>query len=182
SSIAHMGYLLIPFVAGVSLGKEVVIEAVSFYLVAYFITTLGAFGMISVMTKGENEMTDIADYRGLFWKKPCSALLIPAILLSLAGIPLTAGFIGKFYIFYAGVQASLWPLIIVLIIGSGIGLYYYLRVIIAMLEEPQSLKYAEEPFGAFIALTGLGVLLIIFGVYPSPLSDLIYQIARSLGV
>ncbi len=118
SSIAHMGYLLIPFVAGVSLGKEVVIEAVTFYLVAYFITTLGAFGMISIMTKGEMEMTELADYRGLFWKRPCSALLMTAILLSLAGIPLTAGFIGKFYIFYAGVQASLWPLIIVLVIGS----------------------------------------------------------------
>lgn len=182
SSIAHMGYLLIPFVAGVSLGKEVVIESLSFYLVAYFITTLGAFGMISVMTTGETEITEIADYRGLFWKKPCSAVLMTAILLSLAGIPLTAGFIGKFYIFYAGVQASLWLLIFVLVIGSGIGLYYYLRVIIAMLEEPQPLKYAEEPLGAFLALTGLGVLLIVLGVYPAPLTDLIYQIARTLGV
>ncbi|MCI0667683.1 MAG: NADH-quinone oxidoreductase subunit N [Methylococcaceae bacterium] len=182
SSIAHMGYLLIPFVAGISLGKEVVIESLSFYLVAYFITTLGAFGMISVMTSGEKEMTDIADYRGLFWKKPGSAVLMTAIFLSLAGIPLTAGFIGKFYIFYAGVQASLWPLIFVLVIGSGIGLYYYLRVIVAMLEEPGPLKYAEEPLGAFLALAGLGVLVIILGVYPSPLSDLIYQIARTFGV
>jgi NADH-quinone oxidoreductase subunit N len=182
SSIAHMGYLLIPFVAGVSLGKEVVIESLGFYLVAYFITTLGAFGMISVMTNGPNEMTDIADYRGLFWKKPCSALLLTAIFLSLAGIPLTVGFIAKFYVFSAGVQASLWPLIFVLVVGSGIGLYYYLRVIVAMLEEPQPLRYAEEPFGAFLALTGLGALLIFLGVYPAPLSDLIYQIARTLGV
>ncbi len=57
-----------------------------------------------------------------------------------------------------------------------------MRVIIVMLEEPQPLKYAQEPFGAFIALSGLGVLLVIFGLYPAPLSDLIYQIARSLGV
>jgi NADH-quinone oxidoreductase subunit N len=182
SSIAHMGYLLIPFVAGVSLGTEVVVESLSFYLVAYFITTLGAFGMISVMTNGEEEMTELAHYRGLFWKRPCSALLMTAIFLSLAGIPLTAGFIGKFYIFYAGVKADLWALIFVLVIGSGIGLYYYLRVIVAMLEEPQPLKYADEPFGAFLALTGLGVLLIFLGVYPSPLTDLIYEIARTLGV
>ena len=181
SSIAHMGYLLIPFVAGVTLGKGIVIEALTFYLVAYFITTLGAFGMISVMTNGDQEMTDIEDYRGLFWKRPCSALLLTAMFLSLAGIPLTAGFIGKFYIFVAGVQASLWPLIFVLVVGSGIGLYYYLRVIIAMLDDPKPLNYAQEPLSAFLALTGLGALLVVIGVYPSPLSDLIYQIARSLG-
>ncbi|MGR9108687.1 MAG: NADH-quinone oxidoreductase subunit N, partial [Gammaproteobacteria bacterium] len=86
SSIAHMGYLLIPFVAGVTLGKGVVIEALIFYLVAYFITTLGAFGMISVMSNGNQEMSDIAHYRGLFWKKPGSAVLLTAIFLSLAGI------------------------------------------------------------------------------------------------
>ncbi|MGH8474566.1 MAG: NADH-quinone oxidoreductase subunit N, partial [Methylococcales bacterium] len=181
SSIAHMGYLLIPFVAGVTLGKEIVIEAVTFYLVAYFITTLGGFGIISVMTQGEKEMTDLSDYRGLFWKKPCLAFVMTGIFLSLAGIPLTAGFIAKFYIFYAGVQASLWPLIFVLVIGSGIGLYYYLRVIIAMLGEPQPLKFADEPFGALVALSGLGLLLIVFGVFPAPLSNLIYQIAHSLG-
>ncbi|MGR9108148.1 MAG: proton-conducting transporter transmembrane domain-containing protein, partial [Gammaproteobacteria bacterium] len=121
-------------------------------------------------------------YRGLFWKKPGSAVLLTAIFLSLAGIPLTAGFIGKFYIFAAGVQASLWPLIFVLVIGSGLGLYYYLRVIVALLEEPRPLKYAEEPLSAFVALSGLGVLLIVLGVYPSPLSNLIQQIAQSLGV
>ncbi|MGH8556384.1 MAG: proton-conducting transporter membrane subunit, partial [Methylococcales bacterium] len=125
---------------------------------------------------------DLSDYRGLFWKKPCSALVMTGIFLSLAGIPLTAGFIAKFYIFYAGVQASLCPLIFVLVIGSGIGLYYYLRVIIAMLEEPQPLKFADEPFGALVALSGLGLLLIVFGVFPAPLSNLIYQIAHSLGV
>lgn len=182
SSIAHMGYLLIPFVAGVTLGKDIVIESLSFYLVAYFITTLGGFGMISIMSIQGREISAIDDYRGLFWKKPVSALLLTAIFLSLAGIPLTAGFIGKFYIFVAGVKASLWPLILVLVVGSGLGLYYYLRVIVAMLEEPQPLQYADEPLSAFIALGGLGALLVVFGVYPAPLTDLIYRIAQSLGV
>lgn len=182
SSIAHMGYLLIPFVAAISLGKEVVIEAITFYLVAYFITTLGAFGMISVRTESGIEMTRIDDYKGLFWKKPYSALLLTAIFLSLAGIPLTAGFIGKFYIFYAGIQASLWLLILALVAGSGIGLYYYLRVIITMLEDPQPMEYAEEPLGALLALSGLGVLLFGLGVFPSPLSDLIQHIAQTIVV
>ncbi|MCS5565161.1 MAG: NADH-quinone oxidoreductase subunit N [Methylococcales bacterium] len=178
SSIAHMGYLLIPFLASVPLGKEVVIESVTFYMVAYFITTLGAFGMVSLMTGTGKEMSSIDDYRGLFWKKPLSATLLTAMLLSLAGIPLTAGFIGKFYVFAAGVEASLWSLVIIVVIGSGIGLFYYLRVVVAMLDNSQQIEYQEESAGAWLALTGLAILLVVLGVYPSPLSDLIADLAR----
>jgi NADH-quinone oxidoreductase subunit N len=100
------------------------------------------------------------------------------MLLSLAGIPLTAGFIGKFYVFAAGVEASLWPLVIIVVIGSGIGLFYYLRVVVAMLDNSQQIEYQEESAGAWLALTGLAILLVVLGVYPSPLSDLIADLAR----
>ena len=102
SSIAHIGYLLVAFLAGGKLGAE----AVSFYLVAYFITTTGAFGVLATLSDKDRDAEQMDDYRGLFWTRPWTAAIFTAMLLSLAGIPLTAGFIGKFYIVAAGVNGS----------------------------------------------------------------------------
>ena len=82
--------------------------------------------------RGDSELTRIEDLQGLFWRAPGLALLLTVALLSLAGIPLTAGFIGKFYLFVAGVDSALWGLLAMLVIGSAIGIYYYLRVIYVM--------------------------------------------------
>ena len=186
SSIAHMGYLLIPFIAGATIGKELVAEAVTFYLVAYFITTLGAFGVIAVVSTSDGEKQLIDDYAGLFWEKPLLAFIMTAMLMSLAGIPLTAGFIGKFYIFTAGLDASLWMLIMVLVAGSGLGLYYYLRVVLVMLKTP-----SEKPAGCNLTIQsnvghmtviGLAVLLVYFGVFPGWLTELIQDMARIFSV
>src|SRR5207253_5929719 len=119
SSIAHLGYLLVAFQAGGTLA----VEAAAFYLVAYFITTLGAFGVITVLSNGDREADSLADYRGLFWRRPGLALIFTAMLLSLAGIPLTAGFLGKFYILASGTSAGMWALILCLILTSVIGLF-----------------------------------------------------------
>src|SRR5215212_7383683 len=125
SSIAHLGYLLVAFLAA----GPMAVEAVSFYLLAYFVTNLGAFAVVTLCSlhNSETDTDDLEEYRGLFWRRPWLAGAFTAMLLSLAGIPLTAGFVAKFYAFAAGVDAALWLLVVVLMITSMIGLYYYLR-------------------------------------------------------
>ena len=98
SSIAHLGYILTAYLAGGPLA----VTAVTFYLIAYFVTTLGAFGTVAVLSGPQRETEHLDDYRGLFWRRPWLAGVFTAMLLSLAGIPLTVGFIGKFYLVLAG--------------------------------------------------------------------------------
>lgn len=181
SSIAHMGYALVALIAGYFSGGTLATEAVSFYLVAYMITTLGAFGVASVVSGSAREFDVIHDYRGLFWRAPWLAVIFTGMLLSLAGIPLTAGFIGKFYVFYAGVEAGLWLLLAVLVLGSGIGLYYYLRIVYRLLmpiKERDAFREAGiESLSAYGVLAVLFLLLLVFGVYPAPLMALLESAA-----
>ncbi len=175
SSIAHLGYLLVAFLAvgGYAAG------AVSFYLTAYFVTTLIAFGVVSVVSGPDGEEAEDLDaYRGLYWRRPWLAALFTAALFSLAGIPLTAGFLGKYYVLAVGVRSSLWGLALVLVGSSVIGLFYYLRVLVAMLSSPPDGEPAPRsavPLTAGVVLGILGVLIVWFGVYPEPLIRLIQQ-------
>ncbi|MGB6067335.1 MAG: NADH-quinone oxidoreductase subunit N [Desulfomonilaceae bacterium] len=181
SSIAHMGYLLIAFLAT----GPMAITAVSFYLVAYFVTTLGAFGVITVLSGSEGDADDLEDYRGLAWKRPWLAGVFTAMLLSLAGIPLTAGFLGKLYVMAAGVGSALWLLVTILVINSAIGLFYYLRVIIVTFSRAPAVMEtirpsSSAPVGASIVLAALTLLLLFLGVYPSPIIDVIRITAAKL--
>jgi NADH-quinone oxidoreductase subunit N len=174
SSIAHLGYLLVAFLASGTLAAT----AVTFYLVAYFVTMLGAFGVVTVLSTGEREAESLEDYRGLLVRRPWLAALFTAMLLSLAGIPLTAGFVGKFYLTVAAGGAALWPLLVVMMVTSGIGLFYYLRVIVTMCMEPAGEHTAgvgmpRLPLVAGVTLTALSVALVWLGVYPTPLIRLI---------
>ena len=103
------------------------------------------------------------------------------MMLSLAGIPLTVGFIGKFYLFFAGVEAALWPLLVALIVGSGIGLYYYLRIIYRMLEPAASSERSttspQLSSGSYGVVLCLSLLLLGLGIYPAPIIDLIEAIS-----
>ena len=177
SSIAHMGYLLLALIAGHYVTGTIAVEAITFYLIAYVIMSLGAFGVASVISSSEKEFDSIKEYRGLFWRKPVLAATFIAMLLSLAGIPLTVGFIGKFYIFLTGVESELWMLLGVLVLGSGIGLYYYLRIIYRMfMPEKHSLPYrvgGGESVGSYAVLAILLFLLLLFGVYPAPIMSIV---------
>ncbi|HZS50590.1 MAG TPA: NADH-quinone oxidoreductase subunit N [Bryobacterales bacterium] len=170
SSIAHLGYLLVAFLAGGPLG----LEAISFYLVAYFITTLGAFGVVAALSDRGRDADDLEDYRGLFWRRPGTAVVFTAMLLSLAGIPLTAGFIGKFYVVAAGASGAKWALVLSLVVASAIGLYYYLRIVVMMYRRPPegAAVRALAPASGFV-LAMLTALLLWFGVYPTPLLNVI---------
>jgi NADH-quinone oxidoreductase subunit N len=183
SSIAHMGYLLVAFQAGGSFG----LEAVTFYLVAYFITTLGAFGVITVLSDGERDADSLEDYRGLFWRRPGLALIFTAMLLSLAGIPLTAGFFAKFYIVASGASVGIWALILCLVISSVIGLFYYLRIVVTMFADmpagaEKSLVVASQlSFASVCALLVLTIALIWLGVSPSALLTAIHAAIEGVG-
>lgn len=181
SSIGHIGYLLVPLVAGDALA----VEAVGFYFVAYFLMTLGAFGVIAALSSsaGNGELEVLDDYRGLFWRRPWLAGVMTLMLLALAGIPLTAGFVSKFYAIAAGVGKSLWLLVIVLVIGSAIGLFYYLRVVITMarpVADKNNAITTAIPIASSLALTLSTVGLMVFGVYPQPLIELLLPVAGAL--
>lgn len=140
SSIAHIGYLLIIFMVCINNdSRNLATEAAAYYLIAYTATTLAAFGLLTLISARqiEREHVDLYQLTGLFWQQPLLAGLMLVALLSLAGIPLTAGFVAKFYIFNAAVSGHNWILLGALIIGSGIGIYYYLRVVFYMTRRPE---------------------------------------------
>jgi NADH-quinone oxidoreductase subunit N len=165
SSIAHMGYVLVALLAGSTLG----VQAAGYYLVAYCVTTIGAFGAISVFSTGERDLDRLDDYGGLGWSRPWVGGVLAAMLLSLAGIPLTGGFIGKFYVLTAGVGSSLWWLVLILVLTSAIGLFYYLRIIITLYSSPKSGQIplpAKPSFVDNVVLALLAILLVWLGVWP----------------
>jgi NADH-quinone oxidoreductase subunit N len=175
SSIANLGYLLVAFLAN----QELAVPASAFFLTAYFLSILTAFGVITLLSSEEGDADSLDQYRSLFWRRPWLAAALTAALFSLAGIPLTAGFIGKFSILAAGIGSARWLLVIVLVITSAIGIYYYLRVIVAMFSSPAVAEWeisAPKPmvpwFGGLV-IAGLMVLLIWFGVYPSSIMRII---------
>lgn len=169
SSIAHLGYALVAFVAGGPIGPA----AATFYLVAYFVTILAAFGVVTMLSGGDRDAGDLADYRGLFWRRPWLAGVFSAALLSLAGIPLTAGFLGKFYVLAAGASVAAWGLVLVLVVTSAIGLYYYLRVMVAVYSAGEPRRVAGRAPAGGLVLAVLAVALVWLGVFPGPLVDLI---------
>lgn len=177
SSISHLGYLLVAVLAGGPLAAA----AAAFYLTAYFITILGAFGVVTALSDGGRDADQLEDYRGLVWRRPLPAAVFIAALFSLAGIPLTAGFIAKFYIAAAGVESALWIAVIALAVNSVIGLFYYLRVIAALFARPEGARTGTAASrGAGVVLAALLTLLIALGVYPGPLIELIHLSVRAL--
>lgn len=172
SSIAHFGYILIALIS-ISYGST---GTVSLYILTYMLTTIGAFGAVALMSSPYNnvdEAQSLADYRGLFWRRPVLTATLTVMMLSLAGIPLTAGFIGKFTVFFAAVTTQHWFLAGMIIVGSAIGLYYYLRVMVVMFLTPPDLPRidAEEHWGKKVGgvmVLGVAGLVLLIGVYPDP--------------
>ena len=176
SSIAHFGYLLIALIAS----RGLAVEAIGVYLATYVLTTLGAFGVITLMSspfKGR-DADALFEYRGLFWRRPYLTAVLTVMMLSLAGIPLTAGFIGKFYVIASGVESQQWWLLGTLIIGSAVGLFYYLRVMVTLFMVEQGMRRREPPFNwaqraGGIMLLAIAALAFFLGVYPQPLLELV---------
>ncbi len=175
SSIANLGYVLVAFIAG----KETGLHAATFYMTAYSIAILGAFGIITLVSQSDDETTGIENYTSLFWKKPILATAFTIFLISLAGIPLTAGFMGKYLVLMTAIGSSHWLLSLVLVISSVIGLYYYLRVIITMAKQPDgdvlNPSFPKTNISGAILIVLLSFIVVWLGVWPGALMNFIYN-------
>jgi len=170
SSIAHVGYMLVGVVAGGTLGNG----SVLFYLLVYTFTTAGAFGAILMLERAGQEAVRLEDFGGLATRHPLVAVALSIFLLSLIGIPPTAGFVGKFYLFGAAVKAGYVWLAVIGVLNSAAAAYYYLRLIVYMyMREPEGAPTVLAPSlsGALALVVALwGVVQL--GVAPGPLFDL----------
>jgi NADH-quinone oxidoreductase subunit N len=165
SSIAHAGYILVAFAASTELG----IAAVLFYLAAYALMKLGAFTVVTHLGGAGEKHLEITDYAGLSTRQPVVAACFTLFLLSLMGLPATAGFLGKFYAFKAALDSRLVWLVVLAAINSVIGAYYYLRVIVAMyFWEPQK-EWKPAPMTPAVAIVLLATAAgtIYLGLFPS---------------
>ncbi|ALB63430.1 NADH-ubiquinone oxidoreductase chain N [Cronobacter condimenti 1330] len=178
SSISHLGYLLVALIALKS--DNMSMETVGVYLAGYLFSSLGAFGVVSLMSSPYRgpDADSLYSYRGLFWHRPILSAVMTVMMLSLAGIPMTLGFIGKFYVLAVGVQSNLWWLTGAVVVGSAIGLYYYLRVAVSLyLNAPQQLNrdvpsnWAYSAGGVVVLISAL--LVLVLGVWPQPLISLV---------
>ena len=178
SSIAHAGYILIAFAAR----SEIGLAAALFYLVAYAMMKLGAFTIVSHLGGQGEKHVEIEEYAGLGTRQPLLAACLTLYLLSLIGLPLTAGFLGKFYIFQAALRADLVWLVVLGVVNSAISVYYYLRVVVVMyMKEPtEELQPAALPHSVsfVLALTTLAVLGL--GLFPGGIVSLASVASRSI--
>jgi len=151
SSIAHAGYVLVAVVAGGPDGAS----AALFYLAVYSFMNLGAFGILTLMGRGAEERALISDLAGVGFRQPWLGFAMTVFMLSLGGIPPTAGFMAKYYVFSVALKAGLTPLVIIAVLNSVVSLFYYLRVTVAM--------YMEEPRGEAVGISWAapGVLALV---------------------
>jgi NADH-quinone oxidoreductase subunit N len=178
STIAHMGYLLIGPVVGSQLG----VAAVLFYSLAYACMTIGAFGMVVLLARGTARGDQIDDFTGLAQKSPLAAGVMLLFLLSLTGIPPTAGFVGKFYLFAAAVNAGYIWLALIAVINSAISLFYYMRVAMVMYMRelpPQGIALSRSP-ALYLALLLAAVVTLILGIFPGPVLEFAWASAAGI--
>jgi len=169
SSIAHGGYLLAGLVAGNDVGKA----AILFYLAAYALTNLGAFGVIALLGTRERANDDLRDYAGLFKSHPALAVLMTFFLLSLGGFPPTAGFIAKWYVFSAAIGSGYYGLAIIGVLSSVVSVFFYLRIVVMMFMTERDARPVPAPITtmayAGLVLSLIGVLYL--GVLPTAVID-----------
>ena len=175
SSISHLGYLMVAFLSASVVGTV----AGVFYLIIYFTSMLAAMTMITYFSNQKGEAMMVEDYRGLFWKKPWLAAFFTVVMLSLAGVPLTAGFMGKFFLLSAGMANGGLFLLIVLVVSSTIGLFYYLRVVAVMLSHSDAVvldHIGSRSFVLKLLIAALFILILWLGIYPSLFVEMLGQV------
>jgi NADH-quinone oxidoreductase subunit N len=178
SSIAHAGYILIGMVAGTAMGAA----GILYYLLAYIFTNLGAFAVVTMVGRKGEANISIDDYRGLGKSHPALALAMSIFLFSLAGIPPTAGFIGKFTIFGAAIASGYIWLVIIGVLTSAASVFYYFRVVMKMYMEapevePESLKFSPS---MALALTLTVMVVLYIGIFPTTYLNLATESVKSL--
>ncbi|WP_448610289.1 NADH-quinone oxidoreductase subunit NuoN [Geodermatophilus sp. URMC 60] len=186
SSIAHAGFLLTG-VLGYGSGADGTgsgLGATMFYLLAYGLTTIGAFAVLTLVRDGNGEATHLSKWAGLGRRSPLTAAVMALFLLALAGIPLTSGFTGKFAVFRAAIDDGAWPLVVVALLASAVAAFFYVRVIVLM--------YFSDPAvdGPTVGVPGLPTTLVlavtvtatvVLGVVPGAVLDLAQRAAIFVG-
>jgi len=186
SSIAHAGYILVAFAAVTFMSNDLnggatpAYAAVLFYLLSYALVKIGAFTIVSEIGGTGEKNLSLDDYAGLAQRQPFAAAVLSLFLLSLLGLPVTAGFFGKFYIFKAAVNSHLLWLAVMMAINSIIGAYYYLRLIVVMYMKEGSAEAMAAPVVRFpvavnlvLAITAIGT--VYFGLFPNQVLNFILQ-------
>ena len=163
SSVAHAGFVLVGVVAANQQG----VSGAMFYLVAYAAMILGAFGIVMIVAGRGEERTTMADYAGLARRSPLLAAMLALFLLSLAGLPPTAGFIAKVLVFQAAVEAGHWALVVIGVIATVIAAYFYIRlIVVSYMEEPEERGAIPTPPVPGLAVGLTAVLTLVLGVLP----------------
>jgi len=177
STIAHMGFMLLGLLSGVvegnTLNRDTAYSAALFYIIIYTVMSVGAFGMLCLLSRAGLDCENLEDMRGLNRRNPWYAALMLLIMLSLAGLPPTAGFYAKLAVFNAAVSAGYIWLAVAAVLLSLVGAYYYLRIVKLMyFDEPKDAALAAAPAQGGILMSVNGLALLFFGVVPGPLMDL----------
>ncbi len=167
SSIAHAGFVFTGIIAASDRG----VAGSLFYLATYGLTVLGAFAIISVVAGPEERRVRLADHRGLFYENPLLASALTLFLLSLAGVPITSGFVGKLVVFGAAVEAGYEWLVVIGVLTSAVAAFFYLRVMVVMyMQEPDEARPPHRPGPLALGVIGLtAAATIVFGLFWSPL-------------
>ena len=182
SSVAHSGYMMIGLiVAGIGGQDTSGATSVLFYAVAYALMTAGAFGVVGLLEKNENTLIEVDDLRGLSRRNPVIAAALALFMLSLAGIPPTIGFFGKFFIFSAAIKNGLVWLAIWGVVSSVISVYYYLRPVVAMyMRDEEGVSMAPQRLFSAGLVSVSAALVVILGIWSSPLYAVLTSAAAHL--
>jgi NADH-quinone oxidoreductase subunit N len=183
SSIGHAGYILMGVLAaGVPNTGTRGVESFLFYLLAYSLTNLGAFAVLIALEQRGEAAWDLGDFAGLYGRRPQLAIAMALCMFSLAGVPPTAGFWGKFYVFTAAWAAGLQWLAVIGVLTSAIAAFFYLRIVVQMfMRDPvrEVRQTYDRALGIGIGVAALGIVLI--GLMPTPLIVLVQQTGLALG-
>lgn len=179
SSIAHAGYILVAVSAAKTEVFDLSLYAILFYLIAYALMTMGAFSVV-ILASQDKEKDSIDDYAGYGFSHPYVGIAMALFMLSLTGVPLTAGFIGKFYIFSAALKSKLFFLALIAVLNSVVASYYYLRVIVVFYMKPGTFSVlpVSYPVAIVLMVTSVGTLLL--GIFPSVCFDFLKDSISSL--
>jgi NADH-quinone oxidoreductase subunit N len=178
SSVAHAGYIMVAFAASTAVGMA----AVMFYIAAYVLMKLGAFLVVTELGGTGEKRLEIKDYAGLGTQQPVLAACFALFLLSLLGLPLTGGFVGKFYAFQAGLDSRLVWLVVIAALNTIVGAYYYLHVIVVMYFNDPQTEFPPQKTGAELklALLACAIGVIYLGIFPSRVMHFAYTSAQAL--
>jgi NADH-quinone oxidoreductase subunit N len=177
SSIAHAGYALVGFVAAGAAEdaehRSAALSAVAFYMLTYAVMNLGAFAIVTLLARNNDRRTDVEDYNGIGFRAPALAFTLSLFLLSLLGLPPTAGFMGKIMVFRAALDAKYFGLVVIGVLNTAVSAYYYLRLIVVMFFRERTTEWAAPRVPASLALvivlTALGVFYL--GLFPGQTLD-----------